>query len=459
MGKSSLLVSLCRRVVPGAGLVLFDPLGETAEAVRRAVAFAAPERLTFIDSECPPGLNALEGIGPESARGIAQRERRLNDLVHSLRRVRSGRYVDSGFWGPRLEEMLVRALSAAAAFPGGTLEDAHALLATGGRGFRVVPPEAREAVGELGDRIRSRPEDADGARRLLFEVVRNPLLVRAFCRRAPELRTSELLGPGRIVLISGDAARVGETTSRYLLSIYLAIVWSDLLSRPNAPKTYVVMDEAQWFAHESLTEMLRVGRRRNVHVIVTTQAIASLPEAVAESIWTNVSDFVGFRGSPEEARELARLARGLSAESVLALPRGEAAVLLGKGNAVHWVRTPRLPGASFPALPPVGSVTGPKGRTSDPLSPELREISRLVRITGSREPVRISLADVRRSTDVSDGGVRTAGALLGREGALLRSGRDARGTWWCLDPRRVERLMGSGEVEETAGDSTAPQPS
>ncbi len=128
--------------------------------------------------------------------------------------------------------MLTRALRAAAALPGGTLVDAHALLASGGRGFRTIPGDAIEAVRELGDRIRSRPEDADGARRLLYEVTRSPILVRMLCDRQPSLRAADLVAPGRVVLIAGDAATVGESTARYLLSVYLALVWSELLSRP-----------------------------------------------------------------------------------------------------------------------------------------------------------------------------------------------------------------------------------
>ncbi|MGA8543380.1 MAG: DUF87 domain-containing protein [Thermoplasmata archaeon] len=445
MGKSSLLVALSRRIVSGAGLVLFDPLGETADAVRAEIAPAVSGRLTHIDPETAPGLNALEGIGPESTLRIAQRERRLNDLVHSLRRVRSGRYVDSGFWGPRLEEMLLRALGAAASLPEGTLEDAHALLACGGRGFRTLPPEAQGPVGELADRIRSRPEDADGARRLLFEVIRNPLLTRAFCRRSPETRVQDLLGPGRILLVSGDAANVGESTARYLLSVYLALVWSELLARSNGAKTFVVLDEAQWFAHESLAEMLRLGRRRNIHVVVATQAIASLPEAVAESIWTNVADFVGFRGSPEEAREFSRLVHGISPESILSLPRGEAALLLGKGNSFHWVRTARVPrrtaGVALEAVPWRSPVR------EAPLALFLEMLRRSVP-DGDPAVVRISLAELRRAIGPNERDLRGLGSRLARGGAIVRRGRDDHGACWWVDRQRVEELALTSALEE-----------
>ncbi len=460
MGKSSLLVSVGHRVVADSGLILFDPLGDTARALREEIPARWQPRVMWVAPGANLGINALQGIGGGSAPDAAHQERQLNDLVHSLRRVRSGRYAESGFWGPRLEEMLTRALRAAAAFPGGTLVDAHTLLASGGRtGFRTIPADAVEAVQELGDRIRSRPEDADGARRLLHEVTRSPILVRMLCDRAPVLAARDLVAPGRIVLIAGDAESVGESTARYLLSVYLALVWSELLSRPSRSKTFVVLDEAQWFVHESLSEMLRLGRRRNVHVILATQAIASLPESVAEAVWTNVADFVAFRGSPEEAREFARASRGITPESILALPRGNAAVLLGKGHSVHWIRTSRIPGPRAPVQdaevepsPDIGAerdtlevVRSEETTSSLPSEDEgsdgagkiLAAISLQARRSPHVVPLRVSLAELRRDLDPGGRAVRTAGGILGRSGAIVRTDRDEFGTVWWIDPARI----------------------
>lgn len=478
MGKSSLLVALCRKVVPEAGLIVFDPFGDTAHSVRDELPPALAGRVIWIDPGQGTGFNALEGIGCDSPLSGARRERQLNDLVHSFRRVRSGRYVDSGYWGPRLEEMLTRALSAAAAFPGGTLVDAHALLASGGRGFRGVPPAATDSVRELSDRIRSRPEDAEGARRLLYEVTRSEVLVGMLCARNPALRAVDLVSPGRVVLIAGDAGSVGESSARYLLSVVLALVWAELQARPGAPKTFVVLDEAQWFVHESLAEMLRLGRRRNVHVVLATQAIASLPESVAEAAWTNVADFVAFRGSPEEAREFSRVARGVSPESLLALPRGHAAALLGKGNAVHWVRTARIPArprvseprsvASDPAPvlgPGPGSGAGTQfgpgigPRVPASLVEVLREIDRQVRAAAAISPVRVSLPKLREAVDPGGRLVREVGALLGRYGAIARTGRDASGPCWWIDPERFGAAFSLSRSNSTDTGSEPPQPS
>jgi Helicase HerA, central domain/TraM recognition site of TraD and TraG len=472
MGKSSLLVALARRASRGAGVVLLDPLGETAEALDRELDPSVRSRTLRIDPiQAPVRVNALDGIDPKGADPVRS-ERRLNDLVHAMRRVRAGRYADSGFWGPRLEEMLTRAVRAAASLPEGTLVDAHTLLATGARVPRDVPSQAMGPMRELADRIRERPEDAEGARRLVYEVVRSGVLEAMLCARTPELATRELVAPGRVVLVSGNAARVGESTARYLLSVYLALLWSELLARPEASKTFVVLDEAQWFSHESLSEMLRLGRRANVHVVLATQAIASLPDTVSEAVWTNVSDFVAFRGSPEEARELSRAVRGISAEAILSLPRGHAAVLLGKGNSVRWLRTVRIPNQDAPE-PPGGVVSA--GSASDPppiakgapRSPDrsppvisssyapaagsvprraptsqevLHQLAARAREREEAGPWRVPLETLRRDLDPGGQAVREVGAILGRAGAILATERTEQGTVWVLDPARLSAV-------------------
>ena len=470
MGKSSTLVAVARKASTLGGVVLFDPLGETARSFQSGLSTEERSRLVWVSpTGQATGINALEGIGGRETDPVLS-DRRLNDIVHALRRVRSGRYVDSSYWGPRLEEMLTRAVRAAASFPTGTLADAHTLLETGGRTRQVVPPEAQAAVRELSDRVRERPEDAEGARRLLYEVVRSPVLHRMLCERDPVLHARELVATGRIAVIAGDASAVGESVARYLLAVYLALVWSELLARPSNPKTFVVLDESQWFSHESLAEMLRLARRRNVHVVLATQTVGSLPEVVADAVWTNVSDFIAFRGSPEEARELSRATRDLAVEELLALPRGQAAVLLGKGNSVDWVRTtgrPTGPG-SWSLDPEVPLSDPPPGAGSpEPSAQSTAATAETVlgwllgraRALPPGEPLRVELSELRGSVDPDGKAVREAGARLGRAGALLSGARSAGGSAWVIDPAKIPAVTEGAPPSPPSEGSHAPQPS
>ena len=469
MGKSSTLVAVARRAAKHGGVVLFDPLGETAKSFVAGLSDQERARLVRVSPTVGAvGINALEGIGDRETDPVLS-DRRLNDLVHALRRVRSGRF-EASYWGPRLEEMLTRAIGAAAAVPSGTLSDAHTLLATGGRTRQLVPAEALEAVRELADRVRERPDDAEGARRLLYEVVRSPVLRRMLCERDPSLHAANLVEAGRIAVISGDASVVGESVARYLLAVYLALVWSQLLARPSNPKTFVVLDESQWFSHESLAEMLRLARRRNVHVVLATQTIGSLPEAVAAAVWTNVSDFVAFRGSPEEARELARATSGLSVEEILALPRGHAAVLLGKGNAVAWIRTAgRPPEPEGPPSEPEesretdGSPSQGLEPTHDRPEAKTEEVLDWIRSRsqhqGTDDTVRVDLANLRELLDPEGRAIREAGAILGRAGALVSSARSEGRATWTIDLARVPPRSADADPSVRPGRAEGPQPS
>ena len=145
MGKSSLLVRLARQVASESSLVVFDPLGGTARSVMAALPPSVLERLLWVSPvHSPVGINALASLRPVPGASPWRAERACGDLVGALRRVRASRYADTPFWGPRIEELLTQAISAAAAIPGGTLLDAERLLAEPGRSPRGIPPEAQD---------------------------------------------------------------------------------------------------------------------------------------------------------------------------------------------------------------------------------------------------------------------------------------------------------------------------
>ena len=460
MGKSSLLIAVARRAACLGGVVLFDPLGDTAREFVRQLPSSVERPLWIAPGPHALGLNALEGTDPGAEENDVRAERRLTDLLHALRRVRAGRYSDAGFWGPRIEEMLLRALRAAGRLPAGTLEDAHTLLSTRGVTRRTLPAAASEAVAALASRIRERPDDADGARRLLLEIVENPTLAGMLCARSPALHATELVRPGRIVVVSGEAYLVGESTARYLLAIYLALLWSELLARRSAPKTFVLLDEAQWFAHESLIEMLRLARRGNVHLLLATQSIASLPEAVREAVRTNVADVVAFRGLADDLREFARWSPNAPVDRILALPRGEAAVFIGKGSALAWVHTARLPEAGGRTG---AGATGPEaepaiGAAAPPQWPELYALLRERGAGVEGGAVRLEVAELKARLGGGPSELRRIGGWLGRRGAIVRTERSPIGPVWWIAPERLPPSDVTGAAPPSGG-AFAPQPS
>ncbi|HEY6238462.1 MAG TPA: DUF87 domain-containing protein, partial [Thermoplasmata archaeon] len=289
MGKSTLLVRLAVAAADLGSVVLFDPIGDTGRRFIEELRPSLRPRTVWISpTDSPVSIDLLEPLR-QGAPDDAAADRALSALVDALRRVRAARYADSGFWGPRIEETVRMTLAAAAAMPGATIADAERILSgSTGRAGPVVP-SARAAFEALRERVRERPDEVDGSRRLLREISGRPALMRLLGGANSPFRFRDLSSPGRIYVLTGDAPTLGEAAARYLLAVYLALFWTERLSISRPPKTFLVLDEAQWYAHESLSEMLRLGRRSNLHVWLATQAFASLPEGVREAVGTNVA--------------------------------------------------------------------------------------------------------------------------------------------------------------------------
>jgi hypothetical protein len=476
MGKSSLLVELALRASALGTVVFFDPVGDVGRRFLEALPISDERRVSWVSPfDSPVAWNALEAVSVRGNDLVG--ERALGDLVLGLRRVRSSRFADSSFWGPRIEEVLIQALRAASLWPQGTLETAEALLGRAGGHIGPIPPEATEAVSELRSRVRDRPEDVEGARRLLGEVGRLRVLRRLLATPSKGWSLAEAVQPGQITVITGDAPEVGEYVSRYLLAVYLALLWPAILSRRGTPKTFVILDELQWYGHDGLGEMLRLGRRFNLHLYGATQSLRPLSAELRDSWLTNAADIALFRGSPEEALEFGRWNPELSSERLMALGRGEAILFRGKGHELLSLRIRALPSSADSVgrfdrlrqkLRPLwgleGDLQDPErsdGPTGD--EPALAEsepvaILRTIASRGSQdEVVRVDLDRLRQKFPGWEARVGEVGREMSRLGVLLNSGRDAEGRFWILKagtwPEANESRPGAGSSQGSAAEA------
>lgn len=447
MGKSTALVRLALQAAREGAVVLFDPIGDTARSLLDHLPAAYADRSRWVDAA--RGTATFNALAPTTAvdRSPVQRQKARGDLADALRRVRLFRYPDTPFWGPRLEEVLGRALSAAGAYPDATLVHAERLLAGVGRRNLVgVPPEARPALEALDEYARNRPEEVDGARRLLGEVTGNETLRRLLCDPRPSCDAPALLRPGQLVVITGEAPTLGEGAARYFLGVMLALVWNELLARPGGSKTFLVLDEGQWYAHEAASEILRLGRRSNVHLWLATQSLASLTESVQEAVLTNVADFVVFRGSPEDAREFARWSAQVEADAFLSLGRGEAIALVGPARVPEriWLSPlppgdPRQRGRRAAAdRPPPGRDEGASRlrARAGPGGEEVRPVDLLIvaaEAAGPGATFEFPFARVRSVLDPTGSATRNLGAELQRAGALTDRRSGPAGDVWLID--------------------------
>ena len=487
MGKSSLVVRLGWQALHWGSVLFFDPIGDTAREFLSGVPEARASQVSWV-SPAVRGLtlSLLGEIETSSGRDPARRERMVGDVVAALRRVRAGRYVESTYWGPRIEEMLSQAIRAASLWPGASLALAERLLTPGAFPSRPIPPVARAAVADVRRRIDISPQDGDGARRLLSEITRSDVLRGILDAEAPTWAIGASVLPGRITVVSGDAPQVGESVARYLLAVVLALAWNAALAREQPTKTFLILDEAQWYAHDSVAEMLRLGRRFNLHVWAATQSLRSLPESIREAFTTNSADVVLFRGAPEEVRDFARWVPELGPERIMRMPRAEAAVLIGKGSRVHWIRlsppklggsdpihfAPRFPNAEAARDPerPIRSPAGecePASARADPSTPPnedplARALRDLEAQAGSQAELTVRLSEVRSrwagDPAIAESSVRTGGRTLASAGVLLRTGRDSSGSFWVLSRERLREMLGAQPIGTRSGTTADSNP-
>lgn len=435
-GKSSALLRLALSALRRHAVVLLDPIGDTARRFRALLPPESQEIATFVSPiENPIGINALASASDRSA-ALAS-ERGVPDLVEALRRVRLARFADTPFWGPRIEEALQRTLTAAAASPRATLAEAYRLLAPEEGEFHGWGEAGREAARALHLWAQSRTEEVEGTRRLLGEVARNPVLRTMLCESAHPWDLANAGAPGAITIISGDAPQAGETAARYLLGVYLALLWPILLGRERSSKLFLFLDEVQMYGHAAVAEFLRLGRRANLHLYAATQSLSSLPRDLAEPFRTNAADLLLFRGDPDDAREFSRWNPALSMERLLAQPRGSGALLVGKGEELRWVqirpprRAVRSPTTDHPSqIAFARSEPSPSRGTS--LSAQELTALRSAAIVTPEGWLRVSLSQLRGNVPRGDLAVRQLGGVLRAEGFLRRSGRDADGRFWEL---------------------------
>jgi Helicase HerA, central domain len=481
MGKSSLLVQLAWQAARWGSVLLLDPIGDTARVFLAGLPDSKAPQVSWVSPSVPTLTMSLIGEVASGAGGsAAHRERLLGDVVAALRRVRAGRYAESTYWGPRLEEMLFHAIRAASRWPGASLSVAERLLTPEGFPGRNVPDSARDAVSDLRRRTERAPQDGDGARRLLSEITRSEVLREMLDADPATWSVREATAPGRTTVVSGDAPRVGESTARYLLAVVLALAWNAVLVRDRSTKIFLILDEAQWYAHDSVAEMLRLGRRFNLHVWAVTQSLASLPDVVRDAFMTNTADLVLFRGDPSDVRDVSRWVPHVTPERVLRMPRGEAAVLIDKGSETHWIRLSPLkrgigdPDRFRPGPPtgdPLANGTGPSllgspaiGAPESPQSvpagqnPFLEALRESLGRTDESPEITVRLSELRAKCSgepvLAEQWIRRGGRFLAANGSIVRSGRDDRGAFWVLSRERLTSLLRSApEVPQFGGHS------
>lgn len=136
-------------------------------------------------------------------------------------------------------------------------------------------------------------------------------------------------------------------------------IWHAALSRASTPeqfrqRTTLILDEAQNFAGNSLSEIVTEGRRYGLRLVLAHQSQAQLDPSLRSILRNNAAVRMLFNVGPVDAREMAyeltHLSKSEAVEGLLGLRTGEAYVFR-RGEAAIKVVTPNVPAECSDLVP------------------------------------------------------------------------------------------------------------
>lgn len=332
-GKTRLALHLlAEQLKAGCSVVMLDPKAETLRHLLQLAHGVGiqPEQVTvlspFLAGAGAPGWNPLDckstGLSPSQA---------AQDLASVLEQ-------SSGSWGPRMQDLLVNALTIISAHGLSLYELARLLQREDYRAGLLAlepPPECLRGDGlayaEARDFFVSefaawgKAEKAASIAPVLNkfrEMLRNPFLRPLLCARRSTLDIAGLWQKPGLVLVHLDGASLGDEGAR-LLGGMLAHQLLRTAMRAAGPVPVVLsLDEAgvsQQFLGGALTGILAIARSRNLRLLCCCQHLAQLSGELRTALLANAAVQAFFRLGPEDARAAASSFSSGTGERVTAL--------------------------------------------------------------------------------------------------------------------------------------------
>ena len=322
VGKSTLLETFVRHdISTGEGVAFFDPHGDSVEKMR---SFIPEERKAVYLNLADPTLrfrfNPLSNIPAEKQPLAAA------NLVEIFRKVWS----DS--WGPRSEHVLRNSILALLEYGGGTIADIPRLFAEKNFRSSVTSRLKNQAVRSFWTEEFERYPYAMRAQvtspllNKLGAFLSDPRIYRFLASPGENLRLSELMDQGGILLVNLSKGEVGEGPASLIGSLLVASIGlAGLAQAKQAPDLrrdfYIYLDEYPSFATLSLAGMLSELRKYRVSLILAQQYLSQVETEIRDAVLGNVGTLIAFRVGPQDVGVLVReLAPEFDAEDILRLP-------------------------------------------------------------------------------------------------------------------------------------------
>lgn len=308
-GKSTLLRHvLSQDIARGDGLLLLDPHGELCQAVAGDMPTWRHNHVCYLDcaeAEFPVGLNVLEDTGEDD------RARAVDGLVSGMRSI----WFES--WGPRMEIILRHACTALIELPNASMVLIPRLLIDDEWRGRIVPRitnhDTRTFFSQRFENWRAafRDEAIDPVLNKIESFLAFPTLKNILGQGRSTLSLTHAMNNRRIVLADLATGSLGESAARLMGALLLAHVRAAAMARARVPVAervpfHLVIDEAHSFGPASIARLLAETRKYALSIILVTQFLDALSDAVRAAVLGNVATLAAFRSNPEDSALLAR---------------------------------------------------------------------------------------------------------------------------------------------------------
>lgn len=300
-------------------------------------------------------------------------------------------------WGVRIQDILSASLLTLAEIDGASLLWLQPLLTDSS--FR------RKIISQIKDKVGLMPfwnefeALSDLQRQQWIAPVANKL--RQFTLRSglrnvlgqarPKFSLPELFTQRKIVLIPLNRTIVGSESSRLLGSLIVGLTWTLALGRASVPAerrhlVSVYIDELQDYLSlpTDLSDALAQARGLGVGMTLAHQYRDQLPTEIRAGIDANCRNKIVFGLNSKDAKDIAAMAPGLTAEAFMALPRYQVYTSFQQnGRNTGWVM-----GRTLPPTPSLRdpSVLYAKSMESYGTLPEETEAEYLKMITNYSAP-------------------------------------------------------------------------
>lgn len=274
------------------------------------------------DLELPVALNLLEIPDREKLERegkYAQLEKMKDTLIGNMFNMFKRIWSTPGAWGALLEKNLTYIFQAIMSIPGTTLIDAHWVLTNWEKRARLINMLEREELRTffIHEMNEMKYEDTSSVRNRLGKFALSEPLKAALCCRDNPLRMIDLVQPGKIVLIDLDQKKQGIETMRIMGLIYITQIWMAVIAkkgydvvteerRADFP-TFLFIDEFQNFATGGFQDMLSEARKYNLGVIMATQYLQQIEQAMLEGIIANVATPICFGVGVNDAEIMSKV--------------------------------------------------------------------------------------------------------------------------------------------------------